>query len=60
MCRQGLGSSGAGPGTQYWLEGRLQPLPIPLLSVIVRRAVWWGGEGVGGRGGGRVACSNHE
>ncbi len=52
MCWQGLGSSGAGPGTQYWLEGRLQPLPIPLLSVMVRRAVGCGGGGGGGWWGG--------
>ncbi len=46
-------SSGAGPGTKYWLEERLRHITNPLLPVMVGRLHWivcvWGrgGDGYG-------------
>ncbi len=47
-------SCGAGPGTKYWLEGRLLHINNPLLSVMVTEVDYvgqgvsvWRGRGVG-------------
>ncbi len=47
-------SSGAGPGTKYWLEGRLLHITNPLLPVMVTEVDYvgqgvsvWRGRGVG-------------